>query len=152
MAHNEVTIGVRAEDVFAVLLDAAAYPGWVVGARRLRDVDAAWPEPGSAFHHAIGLGPFELKDNTRMVEYVRPERVVLEARFRPAGIARITLTVRDEHDHAVVALEEHPVDGPVDGLRRRLFDAAVSARNVASLRRLRRLCERRAAARRTVNP
>jgi hypothetical protein len=129
--------------VFDVLLDASAYPCWVVGARRLREVDPGWPAPGTRFHHAIGLGPFELRDTTCMVDWVRPRCVALEARFRPAGIAKVTITVRPEGGASVIEIDEQPLEGPVQGLWGRVLDEAVRLRNAISLRRLGRLVDRR---------
>jgi uncharacterized protein YndB with AHSA1/START domain len=145
MAHTAVRVRARPDDVFDVLLDAQAYPHWVVGARRLRDVDADWPAPGTRFHHAIGLGPLELRDTTCMVEWVRPRRVALEARFRPAGIARVTISVHEDGGASVIEIDEQPVGGPVQGVWGGLLDRAVQLRNALSLRRLRRLVDRHAA-------
>ena len=145
MAHTALRVRARPDDVFDVLLDARAYPFWVVGARRLRDVDPGWPAPGTRFHRALGLGPLVLRDTTRMVEWVRPRCVALEARFRPAGIAKVTITVHQEGETSVIHIDEEPVGGPVHGLWGSTLDRAVQLRNVLSLRRLRRLVDRRAA-------
>jgi len=40
MSRNEITVTASPQDVFDVLDDAEAYPGWVVGARRMRRVDS----------------------------------------------------------------------------------------------------------------
>jgi uncharacterized protein YndB with AHSA1/START domain len=145
MAHTAVRVRAKPEDVFDVLLDAHSYPRWVVGARRLREVDPGWPAPGSRFHHALGVGPLELHDTTCMLDWVRPQCVALEARFRPAGTAKVTITVRPDGAAAVVEIDEQPLDGPVHGIWGRLVDRAVRLRNAISLKRLRRLVERRAA-------
>ncbi|MDQ6750198.1 MAG: hypothetical protein M3Z33_05540 [Actinomycetota bacterium] len=45
--------------------------------------------PGPRF--TTGSGPFTLADETTVVEIQRPRRLVLQAKARPAGPARITL-------------------------------------------------------------
>ena len=45
------------EQVFAVLQDGWTYPGWVVGATRMREVDEGWPAPGTKLHHSFGVWP-----------------------------------------------------------------------------------------------
>ena len=52
MSKNRITVRTDPEAVFEVLDDPYAYPRWVVGARRIRSVDAGWPAVGSRFHHA----------------------------------------------------------------------------------------------------
>jgi hypothetical protein len=39
MSRNSIDVAASPTDVFAVLDDPHAYPKWVVGARRIRDVD-----------------------------------------------------------------------------------------------------------------
>jgi uncharacterized protein YndB with AHSA1/START domain len=143
MARNAVVMDGPVEDVFAVLLDASAYPAWVVGTRRLRDVDPDWPNPGSRFHHVIGFGPFELQDSTKMLACEPPDRLVLEVRFRPMGLATVTITVRPHAGGSALELEEVPAGGPIRSIRGRLLDTATYVRNEISLKRLRRLVERR---------
>ena len=46
MSTNVRSMNCSPEDVFAVLADGWLFPTWVVGASRMRDVDAAWPEVG----------------------------------------------------------------------------------------------------------
>jgi hypothetical protein len=143
MADDEIGVRATPDEVFAVLLDARAYAGWVVGARRIRGVDASWPDPGSSFHHALGAGPLELKDDTKVLAVDAPRSLCLEARFRPAGRARIELTVEPAAPGSRIRLREQPVGGPATALRGRIGDRLIGARNVVSLHRLRRLVERR---------
>jgi uncharacterized protein YndB with AHSA1/START domain len=81
------------EGVFAVLADGRRYADWVVGAKRVRAVDDSWPEPGSRFHHEVGVGPLTLKDSSELLAMEPPRQVVLEVRAWPAGKARVTITV-----------------------------------------------------------
>ena len=43
--------------VFAVLSNGWLYPSWVVGASRIRAVEAAWPAEGAKIHHSFGIYP-----------------------------------------------------------------------------------------------
>ena len=65
--------------VFEVLADGWLYPGWVVGASRMRDVDAAWPAPGSELHHSVGVWPALIDDDTVSLEWNPPRRAVVRA-------------------------------------------------------------------------
>ncbi|HEX9969588.1 MAG TPA: SRPBCC domain-containing protein [Acidimicrobiales bacterium] len=144
MATNETDIPARPDDVWAVLVDAYAFPDWVVGARRIRAVEPEWPAPGAAFHHEVGAWPFRLKDNTKVRELVAPTRLVLEARARPAGVAVVTLTLEDrgaEGTHLVMT--EKPCAGPATLVPGPVMDALTRTRNAESLRRLRNLVEQR---------
>jgi uncharacterized protein YndB with AHSA1/START domain len=143
MSRNHVNVSASPEAVFRVLDDPNAYPCWVVGARRLRRVDANWPEEGSEFHHAIGVGAAELHDSTEVVDRTAPHRLVLEVRFRPTGVARVELGVEASRGGSVVTMEESPQSGPVSWLPRFVTDPLLHARNALSLQRLRHEVERR---------
>ena len=57
------------ERVFEVVSDPRTYPDWLVGAQEIRSVDEDWPQPGSRFHHRVGLvGPLTIPDSTSSVE------------------------------------------------------------------------------------
>ena len=47
MSVNSRTIRATPEKVWEVLSDGWLYPVWVVGATRMRDVDASWPQVGA---------------------------------------------------------------------------------------------------------
>ena len=93
MALNSIRTRAEPDAVFDVLDDACAYPRWVVGARRVRAVDPSWPAVGSRFHHALGTSVGELHDSSLVLEHDRPRRLVLEVRFRPVGVARVSLEI-----------------------------------------------------------
>jgi len=143
MSRNQIRISAPPEAVFAVLDDADAYPRWVVGARRMRRVDADWPQEGSEFHHAVGVAGAELHDSTEVVEREPLHRMVLEVRFRPTGTARVELAVDRTGAGSVVTMEEHPDSGPVSWLPQFLTDPALHVRNAVSLQRLRHEVEQR---------
>jgi hypothetical protein len=146
MSRNQIHIDVEPEVVFDVLDDACAYASWVVGTRRVLSVDASWPAAGSRFHHAIGNAAGELHDSSKVLHRDRPRELVLEVRFRPTGVARVTISVNTATDGSVVTLEELPTSGPVSVLPRLITDPVLYLRNAVSLQRLRHEVERRSTA------
>lgn len=143
MSRNSISMSARPEAVFAVLDDAYAYPRWVVGARRVRRADSNWPAVGSKFHHAIGTAVGELHDSSKVLERVAPERIVLEVRFRPTGVATVEIDVEPNGADSIVTLVESPICGPVSRLPRFITDPLLLVRNALSLQRLRHEVERR---------
>jgi uncharacterized protein YndB with AHSA1/START domain len=137
-------IDAPADTVFDVLTDPDDYPRWVVGASDIRDVDSDWPATGTAFHHRVGLGPLTLADRTTVIEIERPRRLVLQARARPAGTARITLELEPSGSGTRITLVEDPGDLLTRLVFTPIVHLAVRVRNAESLRRLKRLAEQRA--------
>lgn len=137
VSHNSIRVTAPPDAVFDALDDPYAYSRWVVGARRIRAVDAGWPAVGSRFHHAIGTAAGELHDSSKVLERERPDRMVLEVRFRPTGVARVEIEVVGDGAQTVVSLTETPTSGPTAWLPRVLTDPALWARNALSLQRLR---------------
>ena len=68
MTRNTRVIRTTPDRVWDVLADGWLYPLWVVGATRMRAVDAGWPEVGSKLHHSVGVWPLVLDDNTEVLE------------------------------------------------------------------------------------
>ena len=146
MATNKRFMPVPPEAVWEVLEDAGEYGYWVVGSKVIRDADPDWPAPGSKFHHTIGVGPFKLNDHTVALEAERPHRLVLRAKGRPVGTARVSLTMTPRDGGTVVHIVENP-----DGVYRPLaliplLHLATLARNSESLMRLEELALRKAGA------
>ena len=54
MSVNTRLVSATPEQVWDVLADGWLYPVWVVGASRMREVEDAWPAPGSKLHHSVG--------------------------------------------------------------------------------------------------
>ena len=144
MSRNRIDVSASPEEVFEVLDDAAAYPRWVVGARRLRRVDPDWPQEGSEFHHAVGVAGAELHDSSEVVDRDPPHRIVLEVRFRPTGTARVEIEVTPTDRGSVITMEERPHSGPVSWVPLLVIDPVLHLRNAWSLQRLRHEVERRA--------
>lgn len=121
--------------VFAVLATPETYPHWLVGCQDIRDVDAGWPEVGTCFHHRVGLaGPITVSDSTKVLKISEPDLLVLEARARPLGRARVTFTLEPEGPGTLLSLDEVPI-GNLAPLQPAL-DPVTAKRNERSLSRL----------------
>jgi hypothetical protein len=136
MAVTHRHVDASAEAIFAVLEDGWRYADWVVGAKHIRDVDASWPEPGSRFHHRFGVGFLAIDDSTVLEEIEAPRRVVLRARARPTGVARVTVELEPAGAGTDVVLTEEPVSGVAKRLHNPVQDALIHLRNKKSLDRL----------------
>jgi hypothetical protein len=122
--------------VWKILADGRRYADWVVGAQRVRSVEPSWPAVGSKFHHSVGVGPLCLYDNTEVLEMELGRRLVLEARLRPLGRARVELlVVPSEHGTRVVMTEKPCSPFPVR-MFGSLLDPLLHVRNAEALRRL----------------
>ena len=144
MARNEIVVDAPPEAVWNVLADAYAYGHWVVGSRYIRTADADWPRQGTRFHHKVGVGPLTVADHTEAVVSEEPRRLVLLANARPLfGQARVDLQLMPEGSGTRVVMIENAVGytKPLSFLPP--FQMLIKARNVESLRRLKRLAERR---------
>lgn len=143
MASNERRISATPEQVFGVLADGWLYPTWVVGASRMRAVDATWPAPQSRLHHSAGVWPLLLNDETTVLEWRPPHRAVLEAKGWPLGTATVELEVTPEDDGCRVRITENPSRGPGVLVPKPVSDALIKVRNTETLRRLAYLTEGR---------
>jgi uncharacterized protein YndB with AHSA1/START domain len=141
MAENHAYIDVPPDAVFDVLADPETYAHWVVGSSEVRGVEGDWPEPGSKFHHTQGAYGIGLKDSTSVIASNRPRQLVMEARFRPLMVAKVELRLRPRGRGTHVTMVEYPTRGPLAKVHNPLLDRAFWARNVESLRRLRKLAE-----------
>ena len=144
MARNKIRVNANRDAVFAQLTDARSYAHWVVGCKEVRAVDGDWPSPGSAFHHRVGLGPLNVADRTEVIRIEPSRLLVLRARARPVGQARVTFELDDVEGGSEVVMREHPLDTPTRLIWNPLLDWLTSLRNVETLRRLKNLAEERA--------
>jgi uncharacterized protein YndB with AHSA1/START domain len=143
MSSNTRLIAATPDQVWAVLADGWLYPTWVVGASRMRAVDAGWPQPGSKLHHSAGVWPALIDDNTESLECL-PERMLrLRARGWPVGEAEVTIDLVPKDEGTLVELREQAVAGPARLLPRPAQDVVLTARNTETLRRLAYLTEGR---------
>jgi uncharacterized protein YndB with AHSA1/START domain len=141
MEETAIVIEAGPGDIWAVLADPNTYPEWLVGAKGIRDVDGHWPEPGSTFHHEVGVGPLHLQDSTSVLESDPPQCLVLEARARPTGVARVEFHLLDVPGGTRVVLAEAPCGWPAHWLwtlgGRVVMAPGLRARNEKSLDQLR---------------
>lgn len=134
-------MAVPPERVFEVLGDGWQYAGWVVGSVKVRAVEESWPAVGSKIHHAVGAWPLTLKDETQ-VELCEPSvRLVLIARGRPFGEARVDIRLEPRTAGTLVTMHETPVSGPGKWLHNPALDAVLRGRNDEALTRLAALVE-----------
>jgi hypothetical protein len=143
MSTNIRVMKCSPEDVFRVLDDGWLFVGWVVGASRMRDVDARWPAPGAQLQHSFGVWPLVLNDATTVLEYESPRRMVMQPKGWPLGEARVTIDVRPHRKGCIVRIREEAVRGPGTLVPPRLLDVGLHLRNTETLRRLAYIAERR---------
>ncbi len=143
MSVTETYVNAAPEAVFDVLEDPHGYAHWVVGASRTRKFDSSWPKPGSKFHHTQGFFGIGLPDHTEVVSVNRPRQIVLEARIRPFAVNKVEMRLRRSGSGTQVTMIEYPTGGIAKKLDNPLMDKLLHLRNVESLRRLRRLAEKR---------
>jgi len=131
--------------VWDVIADGWTYSQWVVGNSRMRAVSPDWPAAGSTIHHSVGVWPLLLDDQTEVLESVPQERLVLLAKGRPFGKARITLRLFDVAGGGCrIEMAEVPVGMPMGWVPERVALAAAIPRNRECTWRLAALAERRA--------
>ena len=136
MATNTRTMPVAPEQVWAVLADPSNYGDWVVGAKKVRSSEGNWPSKGASFHHTVGVWPLHIRDETSVLESNQPKSLVLRAKVRPLGFARIELRLSPSPGGTQVAMTEEPSAPFIARMVRRLFDPVIYLRNGEALRRL----------------
>ena len=135
---------VAPEAVWDALADAGGYAYWVVGSSEIRDADPDWPQPGTRFHHTVGVGPLKVDDHTESLEARRPSLLRIRAKARPLGTAMVTLTMTARDGGTLVRMTENP-DGVTAMLTfNPLVQLLVKGRNAESLMRLEELALRQA--------
>lgn len=148
MATVTTHIDVAPSEVYSVLANGWYYSGWVVGTSHMQAVEEAWPAAGSRLFHVSGVWPAVLADETSVDELTPNERLVMTARGRPLGEARVEITLAGENGGTRVTLTETPISGPGRWLHSRVADLILHRRNAECLARLAAMSERRTAPRR----
>lgn len=143
MARNKRKVNADQETVFGVLLDPHAYSDWVVGAYKVRDVDADWPAEGSSFHHQLARSSGGAKDKTTIIDIERPRQITLKAYARPLGAVEVKIRVEQVDSASLVVIDESPAKDSKLRQIKRLLDVFIYLRNIDSLRRLARIAEDR---------
>ena len=147
-ARNPLTVTrdttASVDAVWDALADGWTYSQWVVGNSRMRAVDPNWPAPGSKIHHSIGLWPVVINDTTTVETCTPKEELVLLAKTRPFGAARITLRLSALPGGGCrMEMAEVPVSAPLRWLPHTVGLAAAWPRNRECTWRLAALVERR---------
>jgi uncharacterized protein YndB with AHSA1/START domain len=141
VARNEIFIAASPQKVFELLSDPRTYAYWVVGSREIRAADPNWPEPDTAFDHSVGVPPFVIHDDTKVVSTLAPVMLELRANGGPLGSARIIFQLQPEGNGTRVTMVEDPLErwrAIALGLPGHFL---IKARNTESLRRLKQLGE-----------
>jgi hypothetical protein len=126
------------------MADGWTYSQWVVGNSRMRAVSPDWPNVGSTIDHSVGVWPLLLDDHTVVEDCLPLERLVLLAKGRPFGKARITLRLFDiDGGGCRIQMAEVPVGAPMGWVPKRLALAAAMPRNRECTWRLAAIAERR---------
>lgn len=141
MSRNTRVMRCTPEDVYRVLADGWLYPCWVVGASRMRKVDATWPAAGSQLHHSFGVWPALIDDRTVVESSVYPRHMVMRARGWPIGEARVTIDIKERGLGCVVRIQEEAVAGPGRFVPEPIMDMLLHWRNTETLHRLAYLAE-----------
>ena len=134
-------VNAPASAVWAVLADGWLYPTWVVGASRMRAVDAAWPGVGAQLHHSVGVWPLLINDTTTVLASVPKRELVLRARGWPLGEADVRLTLTEHGGSCEVEMAEDAVSGPGKVVPGPARQAAIAPVTPSRLRRLAYLAE-----------
>ena len=143
MSSNSRLVRAEADEVWDVLADGWLYPLFVVGASRMREVDARWPETGAELHHSVGAWPALVDDTTTVLESRPPTMLRLRARAWPSGDAEVTFRLQPHGPETEVTIEEDAASGPARLVPKPLRDMPLAWRNVETLRRLALVAERR---------
>jgi uncharacterized protein YndB with AHSA1/START domain len=131
------------EAVFDALSNGWYYSNWVVGTSHMRAVDRRWPDVGSKLYHASGVWPMALRDETEVEEVIPNRRLVMKAKGRPFGEARIEIDLESEGARTRVVMKEEPVRGFGAWVHNPVTDGLLRRRNVEALARLSALAEQR---------
>ncbi|HEV7960918.1 MAG TPA: SRPBCC family protein [Actinoplanes sp.] len=142
MATVQRTVQATPDRVFAVLADGWTYSDWVVGTAHIRDVDAAWPAPGTTLHHKAGPWPISLEDSSTVVACEPDRSLTLKAGLWPLGQAWVHMELEPVGTTATrVTLAEDFEAGPLRTLRSKINDLVLHRRNIEALRRLADIAE-----------
>ena len=141
MATNHTQIAASPDEVFAVLANAENYGDWVVGSDTIRDADPTWPKVGSRFYHRVGVGLLKVNDHTEVLDVDAPRRLVMRARARPLGTAKVTMLLAERDGGTRVTMIEVAGDRLSRLALNRVTDPLIYLRNVEALRRLKRIVE-----------
>jgi uncharacterized protein YndB with AHSA1/START domain len=126
-------------EVFRTIADPSTYPGWLLGAQRIRHVDRSFPAPSARFDHSVGPTPAAtVDDSSEVLRADPPERLDLLVHVGPVA-GEVTFLLDESSQGTLVTLRERPT-GAAAALTP-LVRPLLYARNRWSLHRLRRRLE-----------
>jgi hypothetical protein len=145
-SRNQTWFNTTPDAIWRYVGDARTYPDWVVGAAESRKVDPGFPKPGATLYHTQGVPKIGLKDTSTVVSVEPAKDLELEVRIRPFAVNGVRFILDgDGNGRTHVTMLEWPKSGPL-GRFGPLFTFALQLRNAETLRRLKNLSERSAAA------
>lgn len=130
------------DQVWSILADGWKYPSWVVGASRVRAVEAAFPAEGARVHHSVGAWPILVDDRTEVLTSTPGRALVLDAAMRPVGRAKVEITLTPSGTGTRIEMREDIVSGPASWAPKAVRQAAIRKRNIETLLRLSLLAEK----------
>jgi hypothetical protein len=130
------TTSATPQQVFAVLGEGWLFPSWVVGASRMRAVDATWPQVGARLHHSFGVWPAVIDDETTVLINEAPHRLVMQPQGWPVGEATVEVRVDAWGEGAMVTITEDATKGPGLLIPALVRQWVLALRNRETLRRL----------------
>ena len=136
MSKNQRLFRCGPAAVFRVIGDGWLYPSWVVGASRMRKVDAHWPAVGAQLHHSFGTWPLLIDDTSTVVQFIPDEMVMIRAKGWPAGEADVVIEATPAPGGCTVTLYEDAVRGPGTLVPAAVRRPVLTWRNTETLRRL----------------
>ena len=143
MGRNTTWIDAPPEQVFDVLSDPFSYEDWVVGTTEIRGADPDWPAVGTKLHHTVGFPPLGTQDHTEVVAVRKDERLELDAVARPFGRAKVELLLEPSGMGTKLTIVEDPSGWTSPLKLNPAVHLLIRLRNVETLRRLKRIVERR---------
>lgn len=142
MATVELELSARPEDVFRVLANGWMYAHWVVGTKRVREVDGRFPRPGAGFEPELARGASAARRHTTCISVIPPHRIILHAAAWPSGLAHVSILLRPlDSKHTRISIQEQPLHGLARAFALPGLRALVRWRNFEGLLRLRQLVE-----------
>lgn len=152
MADDWILVDAPAQSIFSVLADPSQYEVFVVGNSQIRRFDPRWPQPGTRFHHLLGVKPLVVAGSSLSLATDYETYLVLETGMGILGATLTTFYLMETPDGTKLEVREEPWSGLVARFWSKAVDIALDRRNRLLLRRLKRLSEEQFTRERSVLP
>lgn len=126
----------KPDEVWDVLSDGWLFALWVVGASRIRAVEAEWPAATASIHHSFGAWPLLIDDVTSVTSSEPPRVLELRARAWPMGEAQVRIVLEPDDEGTRVMMEEFAARGPGRLVPEVLLNPLIGWRNRECISRL----------------